>query len=212
MLRNKHTLEVTHLIFKNMRYVTILLLFTSVSFAQNILHNKQFNFSMQEPEGWIKAEENESLKNIKEQINLSEKKMDELIESNKGTIEIATFYKYDAHLVNGVIPTVKVSFRKHPAKTFKEFQQVIDYTIVKMKKTFPKFTITLPPTKRKLNGKDCIYYESINIVPFKTGEAAVRSFTYAVPVGNRFFQINFMDTKEDDNKKLFDGIVGSIKL
>ena len=88
----------------------------------------------------------------------------------------------------------------------------MDNSIANIKSTFPKLIITKEPTLIKLNGKDCVYFESINIIPTKFGDEEVKTITYAVPVGGNFFQINFMDTKKDNNQKMFGELLNTIRL
>lgn len=194
-----------------MKYIIILLL-TTFSYSQSVFNDEQFNFGIQEPVEWIKAEKNESLKNLKEKIKFSDEKINELIEKSKGTFEIVTFYKYPTNSVNGVIPTIKVNLRKNPANSISSFKKMMDNSIANIKLTFPKLIITEEPTLIKLNGKDCVYFESINIIPTKFGNEEVKTITYAVPVGGNFFQINFMDTKKDNNQKMFSELLNTIRL
>lgn len=189
-----------------------ILLFATLSYSQNIFHSTQFEFAMQEPSGWIKAEQNEAIKNLKDNIKLPEETINKAIENNKGTIEIITFFKYPLNSVNGVVPTIKVNLRKNPAKTIDNFKKMMENSITTIKKTFPKFKVTKMPTVIQLDGKNCVYFESVNFIPNINGEEEVRTITYAVPVGNKFFQINFMDTKEDDNGKIFSEIIKTIQL
>lgn len=194
-----------------MKYL-VFLFFSAVCFSQETFVDSKFNFSILQPKDWIKAEKNESVQNLKEQIKLSEDEINALIEQNKGTVEIATFYKYAINSVNGVIPTIKVNLRKNPTRRISEFKMMIENSVSSIKVTFPEMKITSEPEIRKINDKDCVYFESLNSIPTRKGKQQVRTITYAVPVGEYFFQINFMDTPEDNNEELFRQVVETIKL
>ncbi|CCG53178.1 Hypothetical protein precursor [Flavobacterium indicum GPTSA100-9 = DSM 17447] len=190
----------------------ILLLFSTISLAQKIFKDEQFNFSIQEPVNWIKAEKNESINNFKEKINLSEEKIDYLIEKSKGKIEIVTFYKYPINSVNGVIPTIKVNLHKNPTKSINSFKMMIEKSIEHIKTIYFDLKLTNKLEVTKLNGKDCVCFESIYSIPVNDGTIEIKTICYSVPVGKYYFNITFMEPMSEDNQQMFKELINSIRI
>ncbi len=198
---------------KNLRFIlAVLIVSISGMNAQQVHSDERFNFSIQHPDNWIKAKPSESIENLQSKIKLSQESIDMILKNHQGTIEIVTFYKYPTNSVNGIIPTIKVNLRKNPTKNFAEFKEMMVQGAENLKKPFPNLQITKQISVTKIDGIECVYFESTNKIPTKNGNEEYRTLTYAVPVGDNFYQINFIDKANDNCTNVFNEILNSIDL
>ncbi|MBD3582189.1 hypothetical protein [Flavobacterium selenitireducens] len=193
------------------RYL-LLLLVTSIGFSQEIFRDERFGFSMERPADWLQAKTGEAIENASERIQLPPEKLQELLRSHRGSIDVVAFYKYDLNSVKGVIPTIKILLRSNPTKSASDFKQMIGQSFSSLKKSFPDFTVTVPPTPVKIGEKTGIHMKGLNKLETKYGVEEVRTIIYAIPHGDLFYQLNFMDTSKDDCRALFTQILASIKI
>ncbi|MBN8789038.1 MAG: hypothetical protein J0I84_18295 [Terrimonas sp.] len=187
-------------------------LITNLCFAQNIYKNQSLGFDIKQPENWIVAKDGQTLENLKEQIKLDSKTLDKLIENNKGTIQIVSFYKYPIESTHGIIPTIKVNLRKNSTKSFEEFKRSIVESYSSIKQIFPDFKFLTDPTKAKISGLDCVKATSSYTLKAHTGEEKVTITVYAVPVKDKFYQITFMDSENEDNTELYNKLAETILI
>ena len=148
----------------------------------------------------------------KKQIKLDTETLNKLLEQNKGTIQVVTFYKYPIETTPGIIPTIKVNLRKNNSKTFDEFKKVIEESFSGIKNVFPDFKYLSNPFKTKLSGLDCIKAVCAYTLKTKNGEEKVTITVYAVPIKNQFYQITFMDSEKEDNTELYNELAKTIEI
>jgi hypothetical protein len=79
-----------------------------------------------------------------------------LIEQNKGTIQVVTFFKYPIETTAGILPTIKVNLRNNPNENFSDFRKSIEASFSGIKKVFPDFKYTSAPTETVIDGKKCV--------------------------------------------------------
>lgn len=206
-------------IFKNsqMKIIKILMFLsltfvTNVSFSQNIFQNESIGFSIQQPEKWIKAKEGQTIDNLKSNIKLDEKIVAKLLEQNKGTIQVVTYFKYPIETTAGIIPTIKVNLRSNPHKNFVDFRKSIEESFIGIKKVFTDFKYISAPTESIVDGKKCITATCIYTLTGKGGNEKVKIIVYAIPVRNQFYQVTLMDTEDGSNTELFQKIVNTIVI
>ena len=193
----------------------IIVLFLSIANicqGQNTFKNESLGFNIEQPENWISAKNGETLENIKKQIKLNTETLNKLIEQNKGTIQVVTFYKYPIETTPGIIPTIKVNLRKNTSKSFDAFKSVIEESFTGIKKVFPDFKYLTKPVKMKISGIDCVKAVCEYTLKAKTGEEKVKITVYAVPIKNQFYQITFMDTEKEDNTELYNKLAKTIVI
>lgn len=106
--------------------ISVLLLFFNFSAAQQIFRNDKFGFSMEKPLKWIISDNSQTTNNFKENIKLPPEDIKKMLNQNKGTINVATFYKYPIDSVNGIIPTIKINIRQNGTKTLLTFKNSIE--------------------------------------------------------------------------------------
>ena len=193
----------------------IIVLFLSIANicqGQNTFKNESLGFNIEQPENWISAKNGETLENIKKQIKLNTETLNKLIEQNKGTIQVVTFYKYPIETTPGIIPTIKVNLRKNTSKSFDAFKSVIEESFTGIKKVFPDFKYLTKPVKMKISGIDCVKAVCEYTLKAKTGEEKVKITVYAVPIKNQFYQITFMDSEKEDNTELYNKLAKTIVI
>ena len=193
----------------------IIVLFLSIANicqGQNTFKNESLGFNIEQPENWISAKNGETLENIKKQIKLNTETLNKLIEQNKGTIQVVTFYKYPIETTPGIIPTIKVNLRKNTSKSFDAFKSVIEESFTGIKKVFPDFKYLTKPVKMKISGIDCVKAVCEYTLKAKTDEEKVKITVYAVPIKNQFYQITFMDSEKEDNTELYNKLAKTIVI
>ncbi|MCI9843193.1 hypothetical protein [Flavobacterium pectinovorum] len=185
---------------------------TNVSISQNIFKNESIGFSIEQPEKWIKAKEGQTIENLKSNIKLDEKVIAKLLEQNKGTIQVVTYFKYPIETTAGIIPTIKVNLRSNPHKNFADFRKSIEESFISIKKVFSDFKYTSEPTESVINGRKCITASCIYTLTGIGGSEKVNIIVYAIPVKDQFYQVTLMDTKDDNNTELFQKIINTIAI
>ncbi|MDZ4329263.1 MAG: hypothetical protein U0945_01605, partial [Flavobacterium sp.] len=148
--------------------------------------------------------------NLKSNVKLDDKVLIKLLEQNKGTIEVVSFFKYPIETTVGIIPTIKVNLRSNPHKNFADFRKSIEESLIGIKKVFPDFKYTSEPNESVVDGKKCLTASCIYTLTGKGGSAKVKIIVYAIPVKDQFYQVTLMDTEEDNNTELFKKIVNTI--
>ena len=197
---------------KNLLYTLVLIITVNFSSAQTIFQNKSLGFSMEQPKDWIIAETGETLQNLKEQIKLDNKDLRKLIDENKGTYQVVSFYKYAIRSIAGVIPTIKVNLRTNNSSSFEMFKNSIEQSYKGTKEIFPDFQFLTSPIEKQIDGKQCVYASCVYTLKAKSGEEKVKIIVYAIPVEDKFYQITFMDSEKENNLDLFEEISKTIKI
>ena len=192
--------------------IFIFLSIATTCFGQNTFKNENLGFNIKQPENWIVAKNGETLENIKQQIKLDPETLNKILEQNKGTIQVVTFYKYPIETTPGIIPTIKVNLQKNTSNSFDEFKKGIEESFSGIKQVFPDFKYLSNPVKTQISGLDCIKAICTYTLKAKTGEEKVKITVYAVPIKNQFYQVTFMDSKKEDNTKLYDDLAKTILI
>ena len=196
---------------KNLTLV-VLILVANISFSQNIFKNESIGFSIEQPKKWIKAKEGQTIENLKSNIKLDEKVVTKLLEQNKGTIQVVTYFKYPIETTAGIIPTIKVNLRSNPHKNFADFRKSIEESFISIKKVFSDFKYTSEPTESVIDGRRCLTASCIYTLTGKGGSEKVNIVVYAIPVRDKFYQVTLMDNKDDNNTELFQKIINTIVI
>lgn len=196
---------------KSLKFL-VLIFVVNINFGQNIFKNKSIGFSIEQPGKWIKANEGQTTENLKSNIKLDEKVLVRLLEQNKGTIQVVSFFKYPIETTAGIIPTIKVNLRSNPHKNFADFRKNIEESFIGIKKVFPDFTFTAEPKEDVVDGKKCVTASCVYTLTGNGGSAKVKIIVYAIPVKDQFYQVTLMDTEEDNNTELFKKIVNTIVI
>lgn len=187
--------------------------FSTNTFAQKVFKDEAYGFSMDKPENWLIADNQFRLANL-EKLKIDEIAKSEAIKSNKGSLLLTSFYKYDAKKYAGLIPTIQVNVRTNPTKTFEQFSSAMMQSANGFKNYFPDFKLIKEPSVIEINGTKAVYFIGTYTLSSNSGMVMkVRSRTYAIPNGAYFFQLNFTDEQgKEDDTQLFDELVKSIKI
>lgn len=118
---------------KSIKLILILLI-ANTCLGQITFKNEGLGFNIEQPENWIVAKSGESIENLKKHIKLDAETLNKLLEQNKGTIQVVTFYKYPIETTTGVIPTIKVNLRINTSKSFDAFKNAIEESFSGIKK------------------------------------------------------------------------------
>lgn len=199
---------------KQIIYSLIICLFSlQGAFGQEKFENKQYGFSMTEPENWIEADNKELLKNL-DKFELTEKELTKFINDHKGSVLLTSFYKYNPKTHAGLIPTIQVNVRVNPTRNFSDFTNVMTQSANSFKQYFEDFSFEVEPKAIEISGIKSIYFVGkFSMQTQNGGIMKVRSRTYAIPYGSYLFQLNFTDGQEkEDSSELFDKLIQSIKI
>jgi hypothetical protein len=196
--------------------ILTILVFTSFinfTYSQKKFENKEYEFQIQEPDNWIKTNNQEILKNL-EKFKISDENLNKFLLDHKGSILLTSFYKYDPKTHAGVVPTIQVNVRAKGKNNFENFKNTIIESAKGLKKYLQDFEYIKEPSEIEIYGIKSIYFISKFSMKTQKGQLMnVRSRTYAIPYKNYFFQVNFADdeTDEDCNPE-FDQLVKTIKI
>lgn len=193
-------------------YFLFIVLSFSICNSQETFEYASLGFSIKKPKDWITAEQGEVIKNLQRNVTLDSSTIKKLIENNKGTIEIVTYFKYPISNHAGVIPTIKVNLRYKGASTFAAFKNSIIKSYSAIKDIFPDFTFLTEPNSIVIDGKESVYSVSSYTLETINGEEKVKIWVYAIPVNDNFYQITFMDSEDEDNSLVFESIAQSIRI
>jgi hypothetical protein len=187
-----------------------ILFFRPASFGQatgSLLH-----FSMDYPEKWYQTTNEEITDNLGK-FELTDKELDKYISDHKGSVLIKSFVKYKASEYSGLVPAIQVNLRKNTTGSFEDFASVISKSAEDMKNMLPNFAYIHKPQAVIIGGRKAIYFYARFTMNSKDGGTInARSRTYAVPVGDKFYQISFSDGGAEDCSKLFDDLIKTIKF
>ena len=189
-----------------------LLLTMNVAFSQKRFEGKH-GFSMEEPHHWQIANNDELLANLNK-YDLDDDALKALLKENKGSILLTSFYKYETNKHAGLIPTIKINMRQNPAKEFSTFKSMISQSSKGFETVFPDFTYIQEPVEVEISGIRSVFFSGKYTMKTQNGtELKIKSRTYAIPYGDYFFQVNFIDGQTtDDCTEEFDALVKTIKV
>ncbi len=196
---------------KNIILISVLFVYT-ICKAQTTFKNERLGFSIEQPKKWIVAEEGETVQNLKEHIKLDKATLKKLIDTHKGTYQVVTFFKYPINSRHGVIPTIKIVLKNNGTPSFEDFKKSIERSFSGMKDIFPDFKFIEQPTIKYIGDIQCVFAMCDYTLTAYNGQEKVKLKVYALPVDDSFYQITFMDSEKEDNSKLFEKVVESIRI
>lgn len=143
---------------KQFYYTLIICLFSiNASLGQEKFENKQYGFSMTEPENWIEADNKELIKNLKK-FELTKEELTKFVNDHKGSVLLTSFYKYDPKTHGGLIPTIQVNVRVNATRNFSEFTTLIEQSTKSFKQYFEDFVFDTEPKVVEIGGIKSIYF------------------------------------------------------
>ncbi|MCW4468789.1 hypothetical protein OGH69_07440 [Flavobacterium sp. MFBS3-15] len=198
---------------KRLLSLSFLLFCIAVSAQQQRYENKDYGFAMDEPDGWLWAN-NDDLKQNLGKLDLDNAKLLKIIQDHKGSLLLMSFYKYDPMTKAGLIPAVQVNVREMRNKDFSVFKSYIVKSANHFKDLYPDYEFIDEPQEVKVNRIKSIYFSGKFTMKTQMGETfRVRSRTYVIPHGDFYFQIVMTDgVFTEDCSKLFEELIESIKI
>ncbi len=191
-----------------------LFLFCAALYAQETRYeNKEYGFSMDEPDGWIRADNNDLKQNLGK-LDLDNAKLLKIIQDHKGSLLLLSCYKYDPMTKAGLIPAIQVNVREKRNKDFDVFKSYIVKSANSLKSLYPDYEFIEEPQEVKVNRIKSIYFSGKFTMKTQMGETyRVRSRTYVIPHGDFYFQIVMTDgVVTEDCAKVFEELIESIKI
>jgi hypothetical protein len=198
---------------KNFQAIFLIFILVTVQCGQKKLDNKNFGFSMQAPENWIAANREEITKNL-ERVEMSEEKFAEMVKTNNGSILLMSYYKYDIKEKAGLIPKIQVDVRPNKTKDFQQFKSSIIKSAEDFKKFLEDYEFIEEPKEIEISGLKSVVVNGKFTLKTQDGQVMkARARIYSIPYKNYFFQVSMTDGQvEEDNSRLFDELVQTIKI
>lgn len=193
--------------------ILLILISSAALYGQKTFENKKFGFSMREPENWLVAG-NEELKKNLENFDISDEKLEGMLKTAQGTLLLTAYYKYDTEVKEGLIPKIQIDIRPNKTKDFLHFKTSLTKSAENFKKYFEDFEFIQEPKEIVVSGIKSVFFICKFTMKLQDGQQLkVRARVYSIPYKNYFFQVNFTDGQvEEDNSKLFDELVKTIKI
>jgi hypothetical protein len=198
---------------KNIFLLFGIALFSNNVISQSIFRSNEYGFEMQSPNNWKQAN-NSMLRDNLEKFEVNEENLQKILRTNRGSILLSSFYKYDPKTHSGLIPTIQINVRLKPDVDFEQFKMLMIQSAKGFSTVFSDFTYITAPSEIEISGVKSIYFVGKFTMKTQNGqEMKVRSRTYAIPNKNYFYQLNFTDgqTEEDCNEE-FDALIQTIKV
>ena len=170
------------------------------------------SISIPTPNDWKNQTDFEINKNLNS-FKLTDKELTSLIESNKGSIPVLVYMKYNPTEFAGPIPTIQVNLRPDQTKSLSELEKTLKSSIIQMSSYFQNFKIITPLQETEIGGLKGFMFMSQFDMNGNSGENwTIRSWSYVIQSGNYFYQINFSDTANEDSKKVYDKVLTQIRF
>lgn len=193
---------------------SILIILSVLSFSCNPQSiNKEIEgFEIPKPENWIDNSDL-SLKDNLSKYDLKDEEISKILKNNNGSVPVVIYTKYDLSEFSGPIPTIQVLLRPNNSKDISSFKEMMESSVKQMAEAFSNFKILSPLEIVEIDGFKALKFVSQFDIPFSEDESyTIRSWTYAIPSGKHFYQINFSDTEGEDSEKVYDKLINQIKL
>lgn len=190
-------------------FVMTSLLFITTSFKQT---SNTLAFSMTPPDGW-QGTTNQDIWDNFHKFKVTDTQLNKYISDHKGSVLVESHMKYKPSEHAGLIPVIQVNLRLNNTKSFSQFVSVMTKSADNMKNYLNDFQYIDKAKTITLAGRQAFYFSAkFNMIAKNSDTIKARSRTYAVPIGDKFFQINFTDGPTEDCSKLYDSLVKTIKF
>lgn len=169
-------------------------------------------FLIDKPEGWV-ANPNQRLKDNLDRLDMDDLEVKKMLDSHNGNVMLCAYTKYDPKTRQGLMPTIQVNMVNNSSRDYNSFKNEMLKSTEQMKSMLEGFRFINGPKDIMIDGHKALFFQSeFNLSYDQSGPVKVRSWTYAIPLGDHFYQINFSDMEGDDCSDLFDVILASIKV
>lgn len=194
-------------------FLSALVILFNTTYGQDTYESKQFGIKMLKPDSWIVAT-NSDLQNNLDKIKFTEEELQKVLNSNKGILTLASYYKYRIDSVSGFIPTIKVTVRANPTTNMPDFKQVMIASTDRLKTVVKNFEYIDNLQETSISGLPCLLYSCRYSLPLADGSnIKVRNRYYMIPKGSHFISISLMDNETTENcSQTFDVFIKSLQL
>lgn len=194
---------------------TILFLLTLLTVTSKLYSQQSAvpTLKIDKPDDWFDNSNLDLLANL-EKYEMEESQLRSLINSNRGSIPINVYMKYNPANYPGIIPTIQINLRPNPNKEFRFFKMSMEQSIQQMGNMLTNFEVIDELQEVEIDGRKGVHFLASFEMKLPDGALEkIRSWTYAIPIGNYFYQINFSDLYEKDNcEEIYKNLVGSIEI
>lgn len=192
--------------------IAIILSVLFISCSSQTENKKIEGFKIPKPENWIDKSEL-SVKDNLFKYNLKDEEISKLLKSHNGSVPVVIYTKNDPSEYSGIIPTIQVLLRPNNSKDIISFKKMMEPSLKQMADAFSNFEILSPLEIIEIDGFKALKFISQFDMPINENETStIRSWTYAIPSGTHFYQINFSDTESENSEKLYNELINQIKL
>ena len=192
--------------------IAIILSVLFISCSSQTENKKIEGFKIPKPENWIDKSEL-SVKDNLFKYNLKDEEISKLLKSHNGSVPVVIYTKNDPSEYSGIILTIQVLLRPNNSKDIISFKKMMEPSLKQMADAFSNFEILSPLEIIEIDGFKALKFISQFDMPINENETStIRSWTYAIPSGTHFYQINFSDTESENSEKLYNELINQIKL
>ena len=195
-------------------WVLLASIFTmTLSYGQDTYENKYVGIKIVKPQTWILAT-NEDLQSSFDKIKFTDEELQKVLSSNKGTITLVTYYKYNINSVNGLIPTIKVTIRSNPTSNMSDFKQVMVASTNRVKTVVKDFEFIDNFKEVDISNYPGLFYSCrYSFTLANSDTMKVRTRYYMIPKGIYFISISLMDNETSENcSEVFDQFLANLQL
>lgn len=191
--------------------ISVLLLFLFHSCGAQSTQKKIDGFKMPIPTDWLDKSDLDIKKNISS-FDFDDEEIDQLLENNNNSIPVAIYMKYDQSEYNGPIPTIQVNLRPNHSQNFSEFKSMMTQGVAHMEEFLTNFKLLTPMKETTVDGVKGLMFLAQFELSNGVDTWTIRSWTYAFPSDDYFYQINFSDTKDENSEKIYEEVLKKIKF
>ena len=148
---------------KNIILLLVIPLFSNNVISQSIFRNKAYGFEMQSPKNWKQANNTLLLENL-ENFDVNEESLQKILQTNKGSILLTSYYKYDPKTHPGLIPTIQINVRQKPDIDFEQFKMLMIQSAKGFSTVFSDFTYITAPGEIEISGVRSFYFVDLNLL------------------------------------------------
>ena len=193
--------------------IALFLTLTAVVPAQEVFSSKRWGFEVTLPKFWV-ARDTEAYESNINNFKLSEDSLKAILDGDKGTRFIASYYFNEPGRLMSLRPQLVLSAHKKTPAAFETFKRDIVRSSGTLKTAFPDIVLSKAAEVDVAGLRSVLHVGSFTMVMPDKSVLKARSRIYSIPLNNYFFQLTLNDGQDPatDFSVVFDEIVKSIKI
>ncbi len=201
--------------------LTLILTLFSILFLGCVKQNKNSKqikddnlgeFSLPLPQNWLDKSDLNLKKNLSK-YNFDDDELKAILKSNRGSIPVLVYLKYDPSTYSGPIPTIQVNLRPNQQLDFARFKNDMKVSMEKMGANFNNYRVLEPLEEITVDNVKGLKFKVQFDLESQEGEAwTIRSWSYVFPIGRYFYQINFSDNEGENCEALYEELIKKVKI